>query len=83
VEVPDTATQALMTRFHRNVWQKKGAVPMSKLEALREAQLWLLRGQPRNPDLLRGSLQRVAPPNFGEPIFPFYGAACVLSGDLR
>ena len=33
-KVPDRATQALMSRFHENLWQKK----MSKLESLREAQ---------------------------------------------
>ncbi len=36
--VGDTATQLLMVRFYRNLWEKK----MSKLDALREAQLHLL-----------------------------------------
>jgi len=37
-KVPDQQTQALMTRFYTNMWQNK----MSKLEALRAAQLDLL-----------------------------------------
>src|SRR5262249_46791108 len=37
-KVDDLATQALMTRFHRNLWKER----LGKLEALREAQLWLV-----------------------------------------
>jgi CHAT domain-containing protein len=33
------ATQALMIRFHRNLWEKH----MAKLDPLREAQLWLIK----------------------------------------
>ena len=39
-EVDDEATRALMARFYENLWQKK----KMRLEALREAQLWMLRG---------------------------------------
>jgi CHAT domain-containing protein len=35
--VDDAATQALMGRFYGNLWEKK----LGKLEALREAQLWM------------------------------------------
>ena len=38
-KVPDTATRDLMERFYDNLWTKE----MGKLEALREAQLWMLR----------------------------------------
>ncbi len=37
--VPDAATRNLMERFYDNLWNKR----MSKLEALREAQLWMMR----------------------------------------
>jgi CHAT domain-containing protein/Tfp pilus assembly protein PilF len=62
-QVPDEATRALMERFYANLWQKK----MGRLEALREAQLWLLnknaKGKRRTP--------------------PLSWAAFVLSGDWR
>jgi len=80
-KVPDAATQALMTRFHRNLWEKK----MPKLEALREAQLWLIKEGRNHPELqLRGGLVR---PELkrreGDAVSPFYWAAFVLSGDWR
>jgi CHAT domain-containing protein len=82
--VPDAATQALMTRFHRNLWEKKDATPLGKLAALREAQLWLIKDGPKNPELLRGGLVR---PDLkskeGDSVSPFYWAAFVLSGDWR
>ena len=80
-KVPDAATQALMTRFHRNLWEKQ----MGKLEALREAQLWLIKDGRNHPELqLRGGLER---PELkrkdGDAVSPFYWAAFVLSGDWR
>src|SRR5439155_18188593 len=39
-KVNDEATEALMVAFYQNLWQKK----LGKLEALRQAQLALLRG---------------------------------------
>jgi CHAT domain-containing protein/tetratricopeptide (TPR) repeat protein len=82
-KVPDTATQALMTRFHRNLWEKKDGTPLGKLAALREAQLWLITEGRKHPELLRGL-------KFEEPKFapsdvtpPHYWAAFVLSGDWR
>jgi CHAT domain-containing protein len=38
--VPDKKTGQLMQRFYANLWERK----MSKLEALREAQIWVMRG---------------------------------------
>lgn len=38
--ISDAATKLLMMRFYRNLWEKK----MPKLEALREAQLWMITG---------------------------------------
>jgi CHAT domain-containing protein len=79
-KVPDTATEALMTRFYGNLWEKR----MRKLEALREAQTWLIREAPAHPELLRGGLERPAPQRQeGAPVSPFYWAAFVLSGDWR
>ena len=49
-KVPDQATQALMVRFYDNLWNKK----LTKLEALLEAQRWLLREGTKQPELIRG-----------------------------
>jgi CHAT domain-containing protein len=83
-QVPDRATQALMSRFYENLWQRR----MPKLEALREAQQWLIREAPKQPDLLgRGLIFSSAPET--EPtqqsgrLSPFYWAAFELSGDWR
>jgi CHAT domain-containing protein len=51
--VPDQKTSQLMERFFDNLWNRK----MSKVEALREAQIWLMRGG--------GSGQRIAPYYWG------------------
>jgi tetratricopeptide (TPR) repeat protein/CHAT domain-containing protein len=80
-QVPDTATQALMTQFYRNLWEKR----MGKLEALRESQLWLLKEGWRHSELnLRSGLVR---PDVklkeGDAVSPFFWAAFVLSGDWR
>jgi CHAT domain-containing protein len=69
--VDDDATRKLMERFYDNLWQKK----LSKLEALRQAQLSMLRGE-----LVRGVEVERTPDN---RLPPFYWAAFVLSGDWR
>lgn len=80
--VPDRATQVLMDRFYENLWDKK----LPKLEALRQAQLWLLKEGRRQPELAR-SLEAVPDEPTGSPagarLPPFYWAAFVLSGDWR
>jgi tetratricopeptide (TPR) repeat protein len=78
-KVPDAATKELMVRFHRNLWEKR----MGKLEALREAQLWLLREGKQRPELLRGGLEPPESPSKEGPVSPFFWAAFVLSGDWR
>ncbi|HKI16874.1 MAG TPA: CHAT domain-containing tetratricopeptide repeat protein, partial [Isosphaeraceae bacterium] len=71
-KVPDEETHQLMREFYRRVWSKN---PVSKAEALRQAQLWMLENwKPR------GTLERHAPQG---PPPPYYWAAFVLSGDWR
>ena len=83
-KVNDTATQVLMERFYANLWQKK----MEKLEALREAQLWMLReGQQWRPTTMEDrGLVPLDEPQFSDKsgrLRPFFWAAFVLSGDWR
>jgi CHAT domain-containing protein len=87
--VDDVATRRLMDRFYRNLWNKK----MTRLDALREAQLWMLK----NPgsiegSIVRGSLVRLKkPPKDTSPkpenatarTNPRFWAAFTLSGDWR
>jgi CHAT domain-containing protein len=86
-KVDDQATKALMVEFYTNLWQKK----LGKLEALRQAQLTMLRGYDPKSGSLRGvdTKTRVVPgkpPEAGQakgPLPPFYWAAFLLSGDWR
>ena len=81
-KVPDKATELLMARFYDNLWQNK----MSKLEALREAQRWLLHEGVKQPGLIRGielPAETPEPANQQNSLSPFYWAAFVLSGDWR
>lgn len=78
-KVPDDATRQLMERFYENLWTKR----LPRLEALRDAQLWLLKeGRTRGPDKIARPLA-----GGGEPeratLPPYYWAAFVLSGDWR
>jgi CHAT domain-containing protein/Tfp pilus assembly protein PilF len=80
--VDDDATRALMDRFYEYLWQKK----LSKLEALRQAQLALLRqGRKRGPGELvpldPTAKAQAKPLEARTP--PLYWAAFVLSGDWR
>jgi len=74
-KVPDAATARLMQRFYENLWEKK----LGKLEALREAQLWMLRDEGARSGLKFDEKETKA----SEPMPPFYWAAFVLSGDWR
>jgi CHAT domain-containing protein len=85
-KVPDQATQLLMSRFYDNLWQKR----MSKVEALREAQLWMLHEGVKKPELWRGvnlaapqKLPTDTPADTAAGLPPYYWAAFVLSGDWR
>jgi CHAT domain-containing protein len=80
-KVPDRATQVLMEHFYDGLWRPR---PLARAEALRDAQLWMLRNAAGRPELLRG-LERagpVPPPADGR-LPPRYWAAFVLSGDWR
>jgi CHAT domain-containing protein len=75
-KVPDVATQLLMQRFYENLWDKR----MPKLEALRQAQLWLMReGGRRGIALPKDETDAEDP----KRLPPYYWAAFVLSGDWR
>ena len=70
-KVEDDATRRLMERFYANLWQRE----MTKLAALREAQLWLLNNY-RPP---ASQVDRAQ----GERTPPLFWAAFVLAGDWR
>jgi tetratricopeptide (TPR) repeat protein/CHAT domain-containing protein len=91
--VDDAATSVLMERFYTNLWEKK----LPRLEALRQAQLAVLRGpglvSRRRQELERGIEPNPAKlPGGGVPVpavpsgarsDPSYWAAFVLTGDVR
>ena len=79
--VPDRATRLLMERFYGNLWDKR----MPKLQALREAQLWLMRegGRPGS-DAARGlGIEREVLESSNGRLPSHYWAGWVLSGDWR
>ena len=82
-KVPDQATKVLMQKFYENFWQQK----MSRLDALREAQLWLLNHPDAalGTDEARGDSRLRTEPKSGNSrrLPPQYWAAFVLSGDWR
>jgi CHAT domain-containing protein/Flp pilus assembly protein TadD len=80
-KVPDKATQVLMSRFYDNLWQKR----MTKIDALREAQLWMLhQGAQAAGQSTRGlDIDEAQPVVDGKELPPYYWAAFILSGDWR
>jgi CHAT domain-containing protein/Tfp pilus assembly protein PilF len=85
-QVPDEATQVLMTRFYDNLWRHR----MSRLHALREAQRWLLDEGSRHPEVMRGLKRRGAQREDAQTegkqtgrLPPLFWAAFVLSGNWR
>jgi CHAT domain-containing protein len=78
--VNDEATGLLIAEFYRNLWEKK----LPKGEALRQAQLKMLRGElvpvAAPADGARGLKRPEAPRDYRNP---YYWAAFVLSGDWR
>ena len=74
--VNDEKARSLMARFYENLWSKQ----MGKLEALREAQLAMLRGERERAVML---MEEGRPAGRSDRVLPFYWAAFVLSGDWR
>ena len=82
-QVPDQATRVLMERFYDNYWNKH----MSQLEALHEAQVFLLNNPAAiaNPELARGDARRGRPPRNDpdqprERLAPESWAAFIIAG---
>jgi CHAT domain-containing protein/tetratricopeptide (TPR) repeat protein len=77
-QVDDRATRELMVRFYENLWKRK----MSKVEALRQAQLWMLKeGIGRGMVDIRVPEDRL--PKEDGRLAPYFWAAFSLSGDWR
>ena len=82
-QVNDDATRKLMEEFYERLWARPGP---SKLDALREAQLWMLRkGRPWWLSQPRGVAgKRVVPTGqTGTRLPPYFWAGFTLSGDWR
>jgi CHAT domain-containing protein len=81
-KVDDSATQALMVAFYRNLWE--GGKP--RLQALRDAQIALLNGKLPAPGAIRGvaGFTPTGPAAAGAGrLPPALWAAFLLSGDWR
>ena len=81
-EVGDNTTSALMGRFYKNLLKKpeQQEQPMSTLDALRQAQLWMLL-ENRDRGMIRTDPPQ--PTNELKRASPRHWAAFVLSGDWR
>lgn len=75
-KVSDEPTRQLMERFYENLWDRK----MGKLEALRQAQLVMLREGPQRGMAI---VTKDGEPDKPRRVPPYYWAAFTLSGDWR
>lgn len=75
--VSDLGTRLLMMRFYRNLWERK----LSRAEALREAQLWMVKAARggESADKVEADAERLPP----SMMHPSFWAPFVLSGDWR
>lgn len=72
--IDDKATVQLMDRFYENLWERD----LGKAEALRQAQIWMMReGRPRGLELVDPESRPAT------RLPPYYWAAFSLSGDWR
>jgi CHAT domain-containing protein/tetratricopeptide (TPR) repeat protein len=82
-KVRDQATKSMMTEFYKNLWEKK----LPKLEALRQAQLTLIKDYSRHangkPDGAPDKPAQASATGVVERTPAVYWAAFVLSGDWR
>ncbi len=70
-QIPDRETAVLMGQFYENLWTRK----MSKVEALRQAQLYVLQNVSRaESDRAKGPAERLSPSKWG---------GFIVSGDWR
>jgi CHAT domain-containing protein/Tfp pilus assembly protein PilF len=77
-QVDDEATRKLMVRFYENLWKRR----MSKVEALRQAQLWMLKQGAGRGMIVKG-VPRERLPLEDNRLAPYFWAAFCLSGDWR
>jgi CHAT domain-containing protein len=75
--VDDAVTRQLMEKFYDNLWQHK----MPKGEALRQAQLYVLREGPSRGIVQLKNAEKLPQEQRRSP--PYYWASFVLSGDWR
>jgi len=83
-QVDDKATEVLMQEFYEKLWKQK----LPKLEALRQAQLSMLRAGAKRLQAKEGGqrgldLDPAQPAREDGRLPPYYWAAFVLSGDWR
>ncbi len=78
--VNDDATGLLIAEFYRNLWEKK----LPKGEALRQAQLKMLRGELRPGESRLTEARGLKRPDpLSDYRKPYYWAPFILSGDWR
>ncbi len=71
------ATTVLMERFYDNLLNKR----LTKLQALREAQIWMLREHDYTDVGFSKDQADITLPDTGHPLPPYFWAGFVLSGD--
>ena len=81
--VDDQVTRALMERFYRNLHTGPNGKPLPMLDALREAQLWILKNPQDVAAALRSRGADVPEDDPDLMTSPRYWAAFTLSGDWR